>query len=147
MITNIINDTTSNVVETSVETSATTASNLTRQFQCSLNPVIQLDKIINDAHLPNFKLEANNSGFNVNIRCNSGTYARVVKPTITTIDNKFTATANEYFCNFSLLSHQFLLKLPLSVQILLPMRSLKTSSILSSPDPLQVVLTLILMIL
>ena len=101
MITNITNDTTSNVVETSLETSAVTAQNLTRQFQCSLNPVTQLDKIINDAHLPNFKLEVNNSGFNVNIRCNSGTYARVVKPTIATIDNEFSATANEYFCNFS----------------------------------------------
>ena len=62
-----------------------------------MNPNVQLDKIINDAHLPNFSLEVNNSGFNMNIRCNSGTYARVVKPTIATIDNEYSATANEYF--------------------------------------------------
>ena len=47
-------------------------------------------------------VEANNSGFNVNIRCNSGTYAKVAKPTILTFDNGFSATANNFFCNFTL---------------------------------------------
>ena len=76
-------------------------SKQTRQFNCSLNPTAQLDKIINDAHLPNFSLEVKNSGFNVNIRCNSGTYAKVVKPTLSTIDDGFSATANNYICRFS----------------------------------------------
>ena len=66
-----------------------------------MNPNVQLDKIINDAHLQNFTVEANNSGFNVNIRCNSGTYAKVAKPTILTFDNGFSATANNFFCNFT----------------------------------------------
>ena len=102
MIVKITNKTTSNVVESPADmTIASTACNQTRQFNCSLNPATQLDKIINDAHLPNFKLEVNNSGYNVNIRCNSGTYARVVKPTITAIDNGFTATANDHFCKFT----------------------------------------------
>ena len=64
----------------------------TRQFNCAMNPDKQLDKVINDANLPNFSLEVNNSGFNVNIRCNSGTYLKVVKPSIQTLSAGFTGT-------------------------------------------------------
>ena len=73
---------------------------LTRQFNCSLNPTAQLDKIVNDANLPNFTLEVNNSGYNVNIRYNSGTYAKVVKPTILTLDNGFSAISQNFICKF-----------------------------------------------
>ena len=73
-------------------------NNLTRQLNCSLNPTAQIDKIINYANLPNFTVEVNNSGYNVNIRCNSGTYAKVVKPTILTFDKGFSATSTDFIC-------------------------------------------------
>ena len=49
--------------------------NQTRQFNCAMNPMKQLDKVINDATLPPLTVEINNAGQNVNIKCNSGLYA------------------------------------------------------------------------
>ena len=74
----------------------------TRQFNCAINPTKQLDKVINDAHLPNFIVEVNNSGYNVNIRCNSGTYAKVVKPSIQTLSANFSGTVDNIICAFTL---------------------------------------------
>ena len=79
----------------------TKSSNVTKQFHCTMNPNVQLDKIINDANQPNFLVEANNSGFNVNIRCNSGTYAKVARPTILSFDHGFSATSINLFCTFT----------------------------------------------
>ena len=44
----------------------------TRQYNCAMNPQKQLDKLVKDAKLPTFNLEVKNIGFNLNIKCNSG---------------------------------------------------------------------------
>ena len=76
--------------------SAISGNTLTRQFNCALNSDKQLKKIVDDAHLPNFKTEVNNSGYNVNIRCNSGTYAKVVKPTLFTISEGYSVAVGDW---------------------------------------------------
>ena len=53
-----------------------------RRVGFNLNPDKQLTKIIDDAEIENFTIEVNNSGQNVNIKCNSGSYVKVAKPSL-----------------------------------------------------------------
>ena len=75
-------------------------SNKTRQFNCAINPTKQLDKVIDDAKLPPITLEVNNSGHNVNLKCNSGTYAKLVKPVFQTLSEGFSRTVEDVICVF-----------------------------------------------
>ena len=75
--------------------------NLTRQVNCEMNPTKQLDKVINDANLPPISMEVNNSGYNVNIKCTSGTYAELVKPAFQTLSQGYSVTVDDVIVLFN----------------------------------------------
>jgi hypothetical protein len=80
-----------------------TTASMTRQFNCALNTSKQIDKVIHDAALEPFTVEVNNSSKNVNIQCNSGSFIKVVKPSLLTLSTGFSLTVQNVICEFTAL--------------------------------------------
>ena len=86
----------------------------TRTAQFELNQRKQTAGIYRDAQIEDFKVTYNDHGKNVNIECNSGFYAQVAKPTLSSLANDpippvlgFSIVCDNITKNIDALGHEF----------------------------------------